>query len=144
MALHDFFLEEVMPDRTLDPELFEFLLKTAALDRMCAELVTAVTGRENAGEKLQLAEAKGLFIQALDEKRTWYRYHPLFASFLRRKLADLRPNEQAQVHARASQWFFKHTDIVPAFDHALAAGDPVRAAEILDLNRPGISGGSTS
>ncbi|NKJ49038.1 hypothetical protein CIC12_20320 [Burkholderia sp. SG-MS1] len=131
-TLHDFFLEEVMPERSSEPELYDFLIKTAALDRMCSELVVAVTGRENAGETLQLAESKGLFVQELDERRIWYRYHPLFASFLRRMLANRLREERAQIHARASQWYFKHTDIVPAFDHALAAEDPVRAAEILD------------
>jgi LuxR family transcriptional regulator, maltose regulon positive regulatory protein len=77
-------------------------------------------------------EEMGLFLFSLDNERQWYRYHNLFSDFLRRRLADERPGCDRVLHARASDWFHDHHLDAEAFEHALKAGDPNRAAAILN------------
>jgi LuxR family maltose regulon positive regulatory protein len=80
----DFLAEEVLERQ---PEgVREFLLKTSVLERMSALLCDALTGRDDGQEMLERLERENLFVVALDDERRWYRYHNLFASFLRGRL----------------------------------------------------------
>ena len=63
-----------------------FLMKTAILDQMAAPLCNALTGRQDSQHMLETLEKKNLFIFGLDDQRIWYRYHQLFAEFLRNRL----------------------------------------------------------
>ncbi len=73
----DYLLEEVLQQQS--PQIQNFLLQTSILDRMCGPLCEAVTGIENAQALLHHLEQANLFIVPLDNRRTWYRYHHLFA-----------------------------------------------------------------
>jgi LuxR family maltose regulon positive regulatory protein len=70
-----------------------FLLETSILERLAEELCDAVTDRDDGQEKLETLERVNLFIIALDDERRWYRYHHLFADFLRAHLKRERPVE---------------------------------------------------
>jgi LuxR family transcriptional regulator, maltose regulon positive regulatory protein len=108
-------------------EIRVFLRQTSILDRLNAPLCDAVTGQQNSrGFLAQLAQAN-LFLIPLDDERRWYRYHSLFADFLRSELAEW---EQRALHQRASQWFEAHGFTPEAIKHALAAPD-LEAAERL-------------
>jgi LuxR family transcriptional regulator, maltose regulon positive regulatory protein len=108
-------------------EIRVFLRQTSILDRLSAPLCDAVTGQQNSrGFLAQLAQAN-LFLIPLDDERRWYRYHSLFADFLRSELAEW---EQRALHQRASQWFEAHGFTPEAIKHALAAPD-LEAAERL-------------
>jgi ATP/maltotriose-dependent transcriptional regulator MalT len=108
-------------------EIRVFLRQTSILDRLSAALCDAVTGQPNSrGFLAQLAQAN-LFLIPLDDERRWYRYHSLFADFLRTELAEW---EQRALHQRASQWFEAHGFTPEAIKHALAAQD-LEAAERL-------------
>ena len=66
----------------------------------------------------------------------WFRFHHLFQEYLRRELTQhLAPGEIAALHLRASGWFESQGLFTEAIEHALAAGDVVRAAEIVEANR---------
>jgi len=125
-----FFSEEILarqPDR-----LQNFLVRTSILDRFCADLCTAVSGEREAQELIEQCESKGLFVMALDQCRTWYRYHPLFAQFLQRKLAELHRNELANLHGAARDWLLGAGLALEAVEHSLLAGEAQRAGEILE------------
>lgn len=95
----DYLVAEVLERQ---PEaLREFLRQTAILDRLCAPLCRAVTGRENAQALLEHLEATNLFLTPLDNRREWYRYHGLFAEALR---LTLLPQQQAELHRLAAGW----------------------------------------
>jgi len=49
---------------------------------MNENLVKQVTGFANSRRKLEELEKQGLFIQQMDSEDNWWRFHPLFASFL--------------------------------------------------------------
>lgn len=80
----DYFFEEVFHRQPEDIQ--RFLLQTAILNRICAELADAVTKREDSGTLLEQLDESNLFVVPLDQSRRWYRYHRLFSDLLRNRL----------------------------------------------------------
>jgi LuxR family transcriptional regulator, maltose regulon positive regulatory protein len=129
----DYLLEEVLDREPVDVRTF--LLRTSILDRLCGPLCDAVlcspTGTGDG--TLQAVERANLFIIPLDNERRWYRYHHLFGDLLRRRLEQsLSPDEVAELHVRASEWFERDGQLLEAFHHATAANDIERAGRLID------------
>ncbi len=129
-SVSDFFAEEVIssqPDHIRD-----FLLKTSVLDRLCPALCNAVTGNDRGRQMLNTIEESGLFLLRLDDERNWYRYHHLFAEFLRRRLTEENAGAEKDLQLRASRWCWTNGHHVEAVKYALEGGDPAQAAEFLE------------
>jgi LuxR family maltose regulon positive regulatory protein len=129
----DYLLEEVLYRA---PEHVQaFLLRTSILDRMCAPLCDAVLGEEaNSQEVLEYLENANLFVVPLDDRRGWYRYHRLFSDLLRGRLHHVQPDQVSTLHRRASEWYEQDGQMAAAIDHALAAEDLERAADLVEQN----------
>lgn len=126
----DFFAEDVL---NYQPEAVQsFMIRVSMLDRLCPALCDAVTGRRDGHKMLDVCEKSGLFLQATDANRSWHRFHHLFREFLHRSLLEHSPEAVPDLHRRASDWLDAEGHYIEAFDHAMKAGDPVRAANILD------------
>lgn len=110
-------------------ELADLALQVSILDRVSPALAEAVTGNRHAPALLGELEARNLFLLPLDEGRNWYRFHALFADYLRGRLMRERPAEVAELHRRASRWLAGQSLWLEAVRHALAAGDEAAAAE---------------
>jgi LuxR family maltose regulon positive regulatory protein len=110
----------------------EFLLETSVLERLNGGLCDAVTGRDDGQAMLERAEQAGLFLMPLDEVRGWWRYHQLFADLLRVRLQQERPGRVAALHRAAAAWYEEHELADDAVGHALAAGDTVWAARLIE------------
>jgi LuxR family transcriptional regulator, maltose regulon positive regulatory protein len=110
----------------------EFLLETSVLERLNGGLCDAVTGRDDGQAVLERAEQAGLFLMPLDEVRGWWRYHQLFADLLRVRLQQERPGRIAALHRAAAAWYEEHGLADDAVGHALAAGDTVWAARLIE------------
>jgi len=80
-ALARYFRAQVM--QHLPPEVRAFLRRTAHLDPLTAPACNAVTGRTDSAEVLEHLRRANLFVTPLDAGRRAYRYHRLFAEFLR-------------------------------------------------------------
>ncbi len=80
-ALAGYLTETVLLRQPADVQAF--LLQTAPLERLSAALCNAVTGRGDGQAMLEWLERHNLFVIPLDEERRAYRYHRLFAEFLR-------------------------------------------------------------
>jgi LuxR family transcriptional regulator, maltose regulon positive regulatory protein len=113
--------EEVLTSQT--PLVRDFLLMTSVLNRMCAPLCDALTGRADAGDLIGEIHRANLFLIPLDDERRWFRYHHLFGGLLRHELARTAPEQPAVLHRRAAQWYADHGDAAEAIGHALASGD---------------------
>ena len=125
----DYLGAEVLRQQPTDVRVF--LRQTSILDRLSAPLCDAVTGQaDSRGFLSQLAQAN-LFLIPLDDQRRWYRYHSLFADFLRTELAEW---EQRALHQKASQWHEAHGFIPEAIKHALAARDLPAAERLIRGN----------
>jgi LuxR family maltose regulon positive regulatory protein len=127
----DYLVEAVL--RRQPDEVRSFLLQTSILDRFCARLCDAVTERLDSRDTLELLDRCNLFLIPLDDKRQWYRYHHLFADVLRAHLAEAQPEQVSSLHRRASAWHGENGSPPDAIQHALAARDFPRAADLIEL-----------
>ena len=140
----DYLADEVLQRQP--PAIQEFLIKTSILERLTAPLCDAVLGHWSTGNSgdedqsttyqptgsqsiLEHLERANLFLVPLDDERQWYRYHPLFAEFLRVRAGR---ESTAPLHSRATEWYERHGLLSEAIDHALAAGDLDRAARLIE------------
>ncbi|HTK11423.1 MAG TPA: LuxR C-terminal-related transcriptional regulator [Ktedonobacteraceae bacterium] len=126
--LLDYMSEEILAQQT--PEIQHFLLRTCVLERFTGPLCDAVTEEHGGQEKLATLRRANLFVSALDDTQTWYRYHPLFAEALRTHLQKQEPGLIPELYLRASQWYEQHQREEEACDYALLAGDFPRVANL--------------
>ena len=113
------------------PDVQDLLLRTSLLDRVNGELADLLTGRPGSERILLSLEDANAFVESLDPERTWFRYHHLFADFLRLELRRTLPAEVPVLHRRAAEWFIRQGHVVDAVRHTQAAGDWPDAARLL-------------
>ena len=116
------------------PEVRDLLLRTSVLERVSGPLADALSGGSGSERALQELDAAGAFVTPLDVGRSWFRYHPMFADFLRMELRRVNPTLIPTLHRVAGQWHEHHGDIVEAIRHAQAAGDWHHAVLLLADN----------
>jgi LuxR family maltose regulon positive regulatory protein len=126
----DYLAEEVMAQQP--EEIHDFLCQTAILDRLTAPLCDAVTGRTDSDAILRQLEQANLFLVPLDDQREWYRYHRLFADFLRGHLRQDMPDRVRDLHCWAADWYEQNGLIAEAVGHALEGGEFEWAARLID------------
>jgi LuxR family maltose regulon positive regulatory protein len=125
----DYLFEEAF--RQQPAEVRAFLIKTSLLKRLTASLCNAVTGSDDAQIQLERLEKANLFITPLDPERQWYRYHSLFADLLHHLLHLSGDPPEAELHRRASRWFWENGVPAEAVQHALEALDWELAGAII-------------
>ena len=126
----DYFPNEVL--QAQEPGVRDFLRQTSLLERLSAPLCDAVTARQDSADILDFLEHAGLFVVPMDSEHHWYRYHHLFADVLRKLLDQTEPDQVPELHRRASCWFAENRLVPEAIAHALAAGDAMRAADLIE------------
>ena len=128
-AIAEYFISEVLDQQP--PEVARFMLDTSVLGELTADACAAVTGRPDAAALLRSIDAANLFLVALDDERTSFRYHHLVRQLLR---AELRARDRAREQAlqlRAAEWFEATGDTRRAARHFLAARQADRALALL-------------
>jgi ATP/maltotriose-dependent transcriptional regulator MalT len=115
----------------LPADLEDLLLRTSVTERLCGGLVTALTGRPDGHAALDELLRRDLFLRPLDPEHEWFRYHNLFAEYLRRRLDREYPGMPEKLHKLASDWFAQHDMPSQAVDHALAANNVRLAADLV-------------
>ncbi|NJN80902.1 MAG: hypothetical protein HC802_00475 [Caldilineaceae bacterium] len=150
----DYLFEEIL---VLQPPAIQaFLLQTAIFERFCAPLCQAVLDsvwfaqiEEEAQGLTPIAASPApiqavfswlrranLFLIPLDGEGVWYRYHHLFQQMLEQTLrARLSAAQIAMLHRRASAWLAAEGVTESAIRHALAAGDALLAAQLIEQQR---------
>ncbi|KEQ22116.1 LuxR C-terminal-related transcriptional regulator [Paenibacillus tyrfis] len=127
----DYLVDEVLARQS--EELQAFLLQTSILTSICASLAEAVTDQSNALKFLADLERGHMFLNPLDDTRTWYRYHQLFGEMLRDRLNNkLNRIEVEVLHRRAYRWLDQNGLFMESIGHAFQAGDHAAAAECMD------------
>lgn len=120
-------------------EVQDFLLRAATADPVCGELADALSGRPGGDRTLDDMSRAHLFLEPLksrhgddpEDERTWYCWHPMFLTFLHRRLGATDRAAVAPLHRVAATWHHEHGSPVEAVRHALAADDAARAAHLL-------------
>ncbi|HSR32658.1 MAG TPA: AAA family ATPase, partial [Anaerolineae bacterium] len=148
----DFLAVEVF--KSQEAEIRDFLLETAILPELTPKLCQAVTRRADADTMLEELYRRNLFLVQVspsqgqtsselgavhfDQPRrktnspqpeTRYRYHDLFAEFLRHKLGQEWPDRVPDLHLGAAQ---AESDPARAVGHYLAAAQWLEAADLIE------------
>ncbi len=129
-AIAAYFVSEVLEQQP--PEVAQFMLDTSILAGvLTADACAVVTGRQDAEAMLRVIDAAHLFLVALDDERTSFRFHHLVRQVLR---AELRARDRAREQAlqlRAAEWCEATGDTRRAAHHYLVAQQPDRALALL-------------
>ncbi|WP_228770885.1 LuxR C-terminal-related transcriptional regulator [Cupriavidus sp. U2] len=123
------YLEEMLACQT--PELVDFMVRTAILDRLSAPLCIAVTGAADSQNMLQALATRQLLLDPLDVEGRWFRYHQLLRDYLRQRLETAADIDIADLHRRASRWYAAQALWTDAVWHALEAGDAADAVALI-------------
>ena len=115
----DYLGEEVLS--ILPAERRNLLLQASALDDMCAGLVEAVSGADDAQSFLEELERESMFLVPLDARREWFRFHHLFCELLRSRLRAENPAGELRVLTRAAHWHLERGRVKPAMEYLLRA-----------------------
>jgi LuxR family maltose regulon positive regulatory protein len=126
----DFLSEEVLGGQP--KSIRQFMMRTSITDRLNGSLCEVLTGHEDGQETLERLERANLFVFPVDEERRYYRYHRLFARFLRQRLQREHPEEVQELHRKAAEWYRRNDYPIEAVRHALRAPDFETAADLLE------------
>jgi LuxR family maltose regulon positive regulatory protein len=122
------------------PEISQYLMGTAILNRFCIPLCEAVCAPDVAPLTRELGgwdfiawlKKENVFLIPLDTEGRWFRYHHLFRRLLVNQLKRHRSAEEINVlHSLASGWFAEEGLIEEALEHSLAAGDVPTATQLV-------------
>jgi LuxR family maltose regulon positive regulatory protein len=125
----DYLLAEVLERQP--EEVRQLLLRTSVLERVSGPLADVLTGGSGGERILQELEEANAFVISLDARRSWFRYHRLFADLLQLELRRSEPDELIGLHGAASDWYAKHDYPIDAIRHAQAAGRWNEASRLL-------------
>jgi LuxR family maltose regulon positive regulatory protein len=100
----------------LSPQTADLLVRLSIFERFSAPLCEEVIGIAQAGEALEKLASDGVLLVPLDHEEYWYRFHPMFAEYLRRKLVSRVVEHLAGLHGKARE-FLDNADSVmsPSF-----------------------------
>jgi LuxR family transcriptional regulator, maltose regulon positive regulatory protein len=121
-------------------EVGRLLRRTSVLDRVSGSLADALTGGSRGERILQELEACNSFVISLDARRSWFRYHQMFADVLRLELRREEPWELPALHRAASCWYAQHGYPAEASRHAQTAQEPGPASDDAVTRADGDSG----
>ena len=136
----EYLTEEVLSQQ---PEPVQrFLLSTSILDRLCGPLCdavcldpadTAVAVQWNGDTMLLHLYQANLFLLPQDDQHLWYRYHPLFADLLLKRLRlHMAPEQVSELYRRASVWHEENGSLDEAVKYALQAQDFERVVRLAE------------
>ena len=129
-AIAEFFVCEVLEQQP--PEMAQFMLDTSILGELTADTCAAVTGRPDAAALLHAVGMAHLFLVALDDEQTSFRYHHLVRQLLRAELHARDQAREQELQLRAAEWFQAAGDTRRAARHYLAARQADRALALLE------------
>lgn len=132
----DYLVEEVLTQQP--DEVRHFLLQTAVLQRLSADLCDAVLETADSQQMLAHLAQNNLFLLPLDQTGTWFRYHHLFGDLLQARLQGSDQTATA-LQKRAARWHEQNGLIPEAIEYALAAEDYEHATRLLNQHMTAIS-----
>lgn len=117
---------------TLPEETQEIVIRTALIDRLTGDVVNLLCDRTDGWLMLERLEQQGVFLTPLSAERQAYRYHQLFAEYLRERLARRDSAQYSALQTRAAQWFSERGEVAQAVHHAIQSDDNELLATILE------------
>lgn len=132
-AVAQYLAEDVLSKQT--QAIRHFLIRTSILGELNPSLCAALVPGINAATTLSQLDAANLFVIPIEGEQKSYRYHRLFADFLREQLVRTAPHELPRLHSAASKWYQTQQQPTPAIEHALDGGDFEQALDLLSQHK---------
>lgn len=126
---------EYLTDEVLarqDPKVRRFLLQSSVLHHLNGPVCQALLPDMDCDAMLRHLHRSNVFLVPSESTPGLFRYHSLFAEFLRRQLQREYPDDVTRLHLAASGWYESQQRPVPAIDHAIAGSDYVHALDLLE------------
>ncbi|MEP9359573.1 LuxR C-terminal-related transcriptional regulator [Sphingomonas sp. KR3-1] len=117
---------------SLPEDVQEVVLRTALLGRVTGEALNLICERQDGGLLLERLEQQGVLLTPLSPERDAYRYHQLFAEYLRERLARRDIGQYRALHQRLALWFDARGDTAEAISHAIEAEDSALLSGVLE------------
>ncbi|MBN8842537.1 MAG: AAA family ATPase [Sphingomonadales bacterium] len=117
---------------TLPQETRDIVARTALVDRLTGEMVDLLCDRQDGWMVLERLEQQGVFLSPVSWERREYRYHQLFAEYLRDRFERSDRAQFAALQRRIAGWFAERGQVAEAIDHAILSGDDLLVAGILE------------
>ena len=131
-AVTEYLAEDVLDLQP--PKIRSFLLRTSILRELDPPLCQLLVPDTDCDELLRRLEADNVLVMPIEGEHRSYRYHGLFAGFLKAQLIREAPGEVPALHVAAARWFEQQGRPVPAIDHALEGGDHALAIRLLEAH----------
>ncbi|HTN99712.1 MAG TPA: AAA family ATPase, partial [Microthrixaceae bacterium] len=133
----DLVAEEVLP--RLGQDLADFVLAATICPRLDEDIARRLTGRPDSAALLELCVQRGLFIDRYhdDDGTPNYRWHAVIAEACQAIFAEQNPDELERLQREAAD-ALRDDHPLSAMDHALRAGDPELAVEIISSTWAGV------
>ncbi|HEX7063487.1 MAG TPA: LuxR C-terminal-related transcriptional regulator [Bacillales bacterium] len=130
-----YFQEEVF--QLISEDLQIFLMKTSITEQIMPGLCERLlAGEENGHKGFDKIKRLLLFDSEAGEGEPGFRYHPLFAAFLRSEASRRLGTEIAALHQKASRWFEEHGRRTEAIEQALKGKDYENAERLIHQYAP--------
>ncbi|MBL8650132.1 MAG: AAA family ATPase [Sphingopyxis sp.] len=117
---------------TLPQETRDIVARTALVDRLTGEMVDLLCDRQDGWMVLERLEQQGVFLTPVSWERREYRYHQLFAEYLRDRFERSDRVQYAALQCRIARWLAERGQTAEALDHAILSGDDMLVASILE------------
>ncbi|HEY4753981.1 MAG TPA: LuxR C-terminal-related transcriptional regulator, partial [Candidatus Limnocylindrales bacterium] len=115
----------------LDPAMRSLLVRSSVAERFTPRLCDRLTGRSDSAQLLDAAERMNLFLIPLDDTCCWYRFHHLFADYLR---SLLEPEEEPALREVAAEFFEEIGYYEEAIAQAISGGSTGQAVRLLEAH----------
>lgn len=128
-AVAGYLAEEVLSKQPL--VVRDFLLRTSVLSELSPRLCQALVADVDAGALLRELAAEGLFLIPLENEANTWKYHSLFADFLRAELTTTMPSALPGLNKLAANAYQHLGRPVKAIDHLISGGHVKEAIALL-------------
>ena len=125
----DYLANEVM--NRLPSGLVAFLMDICVLEEFDAQLCQTLSGQDDARGLLDRVVADDLFIYQVDSAGERFRFHQMFAAYLRARVKSCGGTSFREAHLRAAAALQERGDRLGALRHAMAVADMQLAAAVL-------------
>lgn len=138
----DYLINDILANQSA--EIRHMLLITSVLDRFCAPLCDALkncsdnkTNNSVSGEEfITFLRKNGLFIIALDEHGTWFRFHHLFQELIFKNLkTKVLPEQATSLFSCAANWCEENQFVDEAIGYMLKVNDITRLETLIIKHR---------
>ena len=126
----DYFTQQVYED--LPEDIRRVLRRTSIVERFNADLANCLSERIDCLDVLERLKQQHSLIISTEQGPVWYRYHHLFAEFLRNALGRTEPDSLGALHLQAAQWYEAHDLPAQATKYACLSGHLEYAARIAE------------